>query len=77
MKVDRLQLVKDVRDALRRSRSVGLVGPRQCGKSTLAREIAKMDSAAAYFDLEDPTSLARLRDPMLALEPLQIGRAHV
>jgi predicted AAA+ superfamily ATPase len=71
MKVDRLQLVKDVRDALRRSRSVGLVGPRQCGKSTLAREIAKMDSAAAYFDLEDPTSLARLRDPMLALEPLR------
>jgi predicted AAA+ superfamily ATPase len=59
-----------VQDALRRSRCVGLVGPRQCGKSTLAREIAGTD-AAAYFDLEDPTSEARLRDAKLALEPLR------
>lgn len=50
---------------------MGLVGPRQCGKSTLAREIVGQDGSAAYFDLEDPTSDARLRDPKLALEPLR------
>lgn len=69
MKVRRDRLVGLVSDALRRSRCVGLVGPRQCGKSTLAREVAGAD--ASYFDLEDPTSEARLHDPKLALEPLR------
>lgn len=58
-------------DALRRSRCVGLVGPRQCGKSTLARSIARGEKVSSYFDLEDPASEARLRDPKLALEPLK------
>ena len=58
-------------NALRRSRCVGLVGPRQCGKSTLAQEIAQLESATAYFDLEDPSAEARLLDPKLALEPLE------
>lgn len=70
MKVARERLQASVCDALRRSRCVGLVGPRQCGKSTLARVIANAAQEAHYFDLEDPTSEARLRDPKLALEPL-------
>jgi uncharacterized protein len=40
-----------IRRALRRSRVVALVGPRQCGKTTLARQIVSVDSPA-YFDLE-------------------------
>ena len=71
MKIQRKRLRASILDALRRSRSVGLVGPRQCGKSTLAREIARQEGASDYFDLEDPTSEARLRDPKLALEPLR------
>jgi uncharacterized protein len=71
MKIERKSLKSDVLDALRRSRCVGLVGPRQCGKSTLAREIARAEGAAAYLDLEDPSAEARLKDPKLALEPLQ------
>lgn len=47
-----------------------LAGPRQCGKTTLARELLSEDSIN-YFDLEDPASLARLEEPMLALAPLQ------
>jgi predicted AAA+ superfamily ATPase len=70
MKVRRDRLIEKVNDALRRSRIVGLVGPRQCGKSTLARDLSGA-SAVAYFDLEDPTSEARLRDAKLALEPLR------
>lgn len=69
MKIGRDRLIVKVSDALRRSRCVGLVGPRQCGKSTLARAIAGAGTST-YFDLEDPTSEARLRDPKLALEPL-------
>jgi predicted AAA+ superfamily ATPase len=60
----------DIRKALRRSRVVALVGPRQCGKTTLAREILHAD-ALAYFDLEDPRSLARLTEPVTALASLR------
>ena len=56
--------------ALQRSRAVGLIGPRQCGKTTIARTFVNVDSLN-YFDLEDPTSLTRLNDPKLALEPLE------
>lgn len=56
--------------ALARSRVVTLVGPRQCGKTTLARELVDPDSVN-YFDLEDPASLARLSEPMTALSPLR------
>jgi uncharacterized protein len=59
-----------VRAALRRSRVVALLGPRQCGKTTLAREIVPPDSIN-YFDLEDPGSLARLSEPDIALRPLK------
>ncbi len=58
------------RSALRRSRVVVLSGPRQCGKTTLARELLPADSPN-YFDLEDPASLARLDEPMTALAGLK------
>ena len=43
-----------------------ILGPRQCGKTTLARTL----SADSYFDLENPQDLARLEQPQLALEDL-------
>ncbi|TVR62128.1 MAG: ATP-binding protein [Spirochaetaceae bacterium] len=50
---------------------VAIIGARQVGKSTLAREIASsVAERRAFFDLEDPRDLARLADSMLALEPL-------
>jgi len=55
---------------LARSRVVALLGPRQCGKTTLARQFVPAASAN-YFDLEDPASLARLDQPMTALQDLQ------
>ena len=62
--------LKVIREALAHSRIVTLIGPRQCGKTTLAREFLAEDSAN-YFDLEDPASLARLTEPMTALGPLK------
>lgn len=61
---------QQVVEALRRSRVVVLSGPRQCGKTTLARTLVSEDSPN-YFDLEDPASLARLEEPMTALRPLK------
>ena len=59
-----------VRAALRRSRIVALLGPRQCGKTTLARQFVPPDSLN-YFDLEDPASLARLTEAETALRQLK------
>jgi len=59
-----------IRTALKRSRVVALLGPRQSGKTTLARSFVPAGSLN-YFDLEDPASLARLTEPELALRPLK------
>jgi|TARA_B100001971_G_scaffold194110_1_gene199769 hypothetical protein len=59
-----------IRSALARSTVVILIGPRQCGKTTLARELVPVESIN-YFDLEDPASLARLDEPMTSLSPLR------
>ncbi|OFZ70172.1 MAG: hypothetical protein A2Z01_09650 [Betaproteobacteria bacterium RBG_16_58_11] len=68
--VERVHALGQLRRALKRSRVVALVGPRQCGKTTLARQLVRPDSLN-YFDLEDPASIARLTEPMLALAPLR------
>jgi len=68
--IDRKADLALIRGALRRSRVVALLGPRQCGKTTLARQFVAPDSLN-YFDLEDPQSLARLSEPDLALRPLK------
>lgn len=57
-----------LRRALRQAPVVALLGPRQVGKTTLARQVAESwRGPTTLFDLEDPRDLARLADPMLAL----------
>ena len=46
-----------------------LLGPRQCGKTTVARMIAEQ-RPATYFDLEDPVDVRRLSAPMTVLQEL-------
>jgi predicted AAA+ superfamily ATPase len=67
--IRRKALAGAIRAALRRSRVVALIGPRQCGKTTMARSFLDADSPN-YFDLEDPVSCARLEEPMTALRDL-------
>ena len=55
-----------VRARLRRAPVTALLGPRQCGKTTLAQSL----EAEHFFDLEDPRSLVRLDEPQTALEGL-------
>lgn len=52
---------------------VALLGPRQCGKTTLAKQYLKsrIDLDITYFDLEDPVDLLRLETPKSTLESLE------
>ncbi len=68
--VRRSRLVERLTRALRGNPVVALIGPRQCGKTTLAHTIAAERATVTYFDLEDPTGLARLAEPMTALASL-------
>jgi predicted AAA+ superfamily ATPase len=68
--LDRYALQAAVHRALARSPAVALVGPRQVGKTTLARTLLG-EGAAQWFDLEDPQVEAQLREPLTALRDLQ------
>lgn len=69
--IPRIILETAVLVALKENPVVAIVGPRQCGKTTLARQIANhRKGAVEFFDLEDSVDLARLENPRLALEDL-------
>ena len=68
--LERTALEKSVRTALARSPAVALVGPRQVGKTTLARRLLGAHSAQ-WFDLEDPQVEAQLAEPLTALKDLR------
>lgn len=68
--IERARFKKYIQEGLRRGRAVALLGPRQCGKTTLAREFVE-SASPNYFDLEDPEGIARLTDPKTALSQLK------
>ena len=67
--VPRPNALSRVEGALRLHPVAALLGPRQCGKTTLARMIAEREPCE-FFDLENPVDLRRLSAPMTALETL-------
>lgn len=64
--VDRPDDARSLMEAVSRAPVTLLTGPRQAGKSTLARQNIS-SSGSAFFDLEDHRDLARLAEPTLAL----------
>jgi len=68
--IERQFLKQTIQRAIERSRIVVLIGPRQCGKTTMARQFV-LPTSINYFDLEDPFSLARLDQPMTSLQDLR------
>ncbi|MDO8301711.1 MAG: ATP-binding protein [Sedimentisphaerales bacterium] len=68
--IERRDILNQINKAFRRGPVVALLGPRQCGKTTLAREFVPADSQN-YFDLEDPVSMARLAEPRNVLSDLK------
>ena len=72
MQILRNEHLRRVRLLLRESPVVALLGPRQVGKTTLARQlVASRRGPTTWFDLENPADLARLADPGLELRPLR------
>jgi predicted AAA+ superfamily ATPase len=53
----------DVLTSLKRYPVTALLGPRQCGKSTLAKALLREKADALYLDLERPSDLQKLEDP--------------
>ena len=71
MRVLRTAYLQTIRGRLRDNPIVSLVGPRQAGKTTLARMLAEESAGTVhFFDLESPADLARLANPELVLRPL-------
>jgi uncharacterized protein len=66
--IDRKSYRQQIQESLAQFRVTALLGPRQCGKTTLARAFAAAPEAC--FDLEDPLDLARLEAPRQTLSKL-------
>ena len=67
--IQRPDYMNQLSTAVGRSPITALLGPRQCGKTTLARIYAQ-DKHTHFFDLESPLDLNRLQNPELMLRSL-------
>ncbi|MGD8459432.1 MAG: ATP-binding protein, partial [Desulfobacterales bacterium] len=67
--ISRPKALSRIESAFRVHPIAALLGPRQCGKTTLARMIAEQEPCT-YFDLENPVDNRRLTAPMQTLEGL-------
>ena len=73
--MERTSFIEQIKKAFRVNPIVAILGPRRCGKTTLARQYINQFSQKIpienYFDLEDITDIARLTKPKLTLENLE------
>jgi len=67
--MQRAEIIDDINYRFQVFPVVALIGPRQVGKTTLAKEWAsvKSDANGLYLDLQDPMDLARLQAPSLTI----------
>lgn len=56
-------LENEIRSSLKKNPVTAILGPRQCGKSSLAKQIIKAQKDVIYLDLERPSDLKKLDDP--------------
>lgn len=70
--MDRSKFLKQIEMQLRVHPACGVLGPRQVGKTTLAKKFLEthFQGNFHFFDLENPLDLARLENPLLALSKL-------
>jgi len=68
--IQRNDYLKQIKDSLAHNPVSALLGPRQCGKTTLAQVLGK-NRQCEYFDLENPVDLSRLEAPMTGLQDLK------
>jgi len=70
--ITRSEISEEMTRRLENNPGLVLLGPRQCGKTTLARQVAQ-ELGAVFFDLEHPDDARALENPMLALESTPVG----
>ena len=71
MQIKRSSEIEMLNGLVRNNSVVAILGPRQCGKTTLSRQFSSQWKAeTTFFDLEHPRDVQRLEEPMLALENL-------
>lgn len=63
--------IKEINELFGVHPAVALLGPRQCGKTTLAQIYAETHQPSKRFDLENPEDLVLLENPMLALSEFE------
>ena len=68
--IDRPGFLERIRNVFRVHPVAALLGPRQCGKTTLARMLAE-NQTSTMFDLESPVGRQQLAAPMTSLERLK------
>ena len=61
-------LAHNVKRRLQHNPAVAILGPRQCGKTTLASQIIEQIRQSVYLDLENPGDLAKLDDDICGLQ---------
>jgi predicted AAA+ superfamily ATPase len=67
--IPRPEPIRQIKDSFQIHPVTALLGPRQCGKTTLAQAIAEQEPST-IFDLEDPIDIQRLSAPMQTLKDL-------
>ncbi|OAD20250.1 AAA ATPase [Candidatus Thiomargarita nelsonii] len=78
------RLATELRDSLNSFPITALLGPRQCGKSTLAKHIVRDCENTIYLDLERPSDLRKIedaefffhtqRDKLICIDEVQMGQ---
>ncbi len=72
MHIDRWKHARQLDELIEEYPVTALIGPRQVGKTTLAKQLARRwQGKTHYFDLESSDDLARLSDPMFTLSALK------
>lgn len=71
-KIERLHFLQQIKDCFEVNSVCALLGPRQSGKTTLAKFFSENELGQKYyfFDMEDPTDLAAINNPKLLFEQL-------
>src|SRR5260221_7790625 len=70
--IERADHRESIRKLLAHSPVVAILGPRQVGKSTLARDVAaRWKQKVTFFDLENDADLRRMQEPSRTLEALR------
>ncbi len=69
--IERPHALARIQASFRVHPAVAIEGPRQCGKTTLARMLAAQLPAVTYFDLESPVDVQKLATPEQTLAPLR------